>query len=51
MSIIHVHIPLQATTEQQWENLEGDLWILYEKGTQFTASLNVTCIPETSGMV
>lgn len=51
MSIIHAHIPLQATTEQQRENLVADLWILYEKGTQFTASLYVTRIPETSGMV
>lgn len=31
MSIIHVHVPLQATTEQQMEKLVADLWILYEK--------------------
>lgn len=31
MSIIRVHVPLQATTEPQMEKLVADLRILYEK--------------------
>lgn len=31
MSIIHMHIPLQATTEQPLEKLVADLQILYDK--------------------